>query len=71
MRNQFVNKKSELTTKLNEYASTTCEVLRSRMACQCQLPSPRNKRYGIVAIVNNTVIAKVIRCKACTKANTY
>jgi hypothetical protein len=64
MRNQFVNKKSELTTQLTEYKAANCEVLRSRMPCLC---STHNQRYGIVAIANNIVVAKVIRCRHCVK----
>jgi hypothetical protein len=64
MRNQFVNKKSELTLQLKEYTAANCEVLRSRMACSC---ATHNQRYGIVAIVNNIVVAKVIRCRQCVK----
>ncbi len=68
MRNQFVHRKSELTNQLNEYKAANCEVLRSRMSCQC---SHNNQRYGIVAIINNTVMARVIRCRACAKTTTY
>jgi hypothetical protein len=64
MRSQFVNKKSELTTQLNEYAAANCWVLRSRIACNCK---QHNLRYGIVAILHTTVIAKVVRCRSCAK----
>jgi hypothetical protein len=68
MRNQFVNKKSELTVQLKEYTAANCEVLRSRMPCSC---ATQNQRYGIVAILNNTVMARVIRCRACAKTTIY
>ena len=65
MSTTFVNKKSELTIKKEAHEALGLEVLRSRLHCNCK--PCQNRRYGILIINNETVVARVILCKQCAK----
>ena len=62
----FVNKRSELTAQKKANETLGMDVYRTRLECDC--PSPRNWRYGILVVehTRHEVIQKVIRCKTCT-----
>ncbi len=61
----FVNKRSELTTAKEALEAQGNNVFRTRMDCDC--PTPKNRRYGVLAISKaGQLVASVIRCKTCT-----
>lgn len=66
----FVNKRSELTAKKEEFEAQGLNVFRTRLDCDC--PAPKNRRYGIL-VINKTgqLEGSVIRCKACGKESNH
>ena len=62
----FVNKRSELTEHKDALEAQGLEVFRTRMLCNCM--DGQNRRYGILVISASTyVVARIIRCRGCSK----
>ena len=64
----YVNKGSELSQHKANFEQTGFEVYRSRMLCECTHGS--NRRNGILVLdtcTPQTLVLKVMRCKACEK----
>ena len=59
----FVNKKSEVTDIMVKYFLNGCDTYRVRLSCNCE--QGHNRRSGMIAIQDDQVVCKVIRCKGC------
>ena len=61
----YVNKRSELTTLLNQYSASGYTVYRTRCACGCTAKA--NIRQAIICINSTTMVHEVtaLRCRGC------
>lgn len=60
----FFAKRSEVTTKKNEFEKEGAQCFRTSLKCNCL----RNQRTcAVIVIKNNIHIANIIKCKDCAK----
>ena len=63
MKTIYVNLKSEVTGAMHLYQRTGHTVYRVRTECSCT--DGNNRRNGIIAVLDDRIVYKVIRCKGC------
>ena len=65
MKTIYINLKSEVTGAIHLYQGTGHEVYGVRIECGCT--EGNNRRSGMIALKNDILVCKVIRCKSCVR----
>ena len=63
----YVNKRSELSLIKEAFEQAGANCYRTRIKCECDQPSSRNSRDGIIVAQFDGVILEVVRCRGCVK----